>query len=561
MRRPRSYLIVVMVAALFGLTFAGVSTYDFVQHLDRQAHDIHCSFVPGLAAGDGAASGCRVTMMSPYSSVLRARIWGGVPISLPAMSVFAFLLLFSVDLVTGGRQFDRRATGFLLLAAGLPAAVSVIMAGISLLTLGAVCKLCIGIYLSSAVGLGGAFLLWRETPAAAGGAGAAKGTPAQARRPHRPSASEKVDDENDPGWVSAATFREDITLEREVEQPASAVDGRYLGGAFGLGCLVVLVPILVYLGAAPAHERFIGGCGGLADAEDRYGVLVPLDRNPGATPAIEVLDPLCPACRAFEHRLASSGLDASVDRKALLFPLDHSCNWMVSETMHPGACAISEAVLCAGDDASAVVEWSFAEQDAIMEATRAEEGAAAAMAKARFPELASCIGSAEVRARLNRSLRWAVRNQLQVLTPQLFVQGVKLCDEDVDLGLDFALSRLVRGELGATPEKPAVAPEPDRAPPEPAAPKATATQAAAPTSPSGEPAAAPSAAEPAGSATAPAAPVAPVDGPKAEGPTSADTSATEPTPTPAGAEPAPQEAPPEGSPGANETPPSEENAQ
>jgi hypothetical protein len=33
-----------------------------------------------------------------------------------------------------------------------------------------------------------------------------------------------------------------------------------------------------------------------------------------------------------------------------LFPLDKECNWMVSESLHPGSCAVSEAVLCAGPD-------------------------------------------------------------------------------------------------------------------------------------------------------------------------------------------------------------------
>ena len=53
------------------------------------------------------------------------------------------------------------------------------------------------------------------------------------------------------------------------------------------------------------------------------------------------------------------------------------------------------------------------------------------------------MGSPKVRARLNKSLRWAVSNRLQVMTPQLFVEGMKLCDEDLDLGLDWSLGRLL----------------------------------------------------------------------------------------------------------------------
>ena len=52
--RPSRWLIVVLVGALVGLFFAGVSTYDFVQHLDRQVHSLHCSFIPGMSAATGA---------------------------------------------------------------------------------------------------------------------------------------------------------------------------------------------------------------------------------------------------------------------------------------------------------------------------------------------------------------------------------------------------------------------------------------------------------------------------------------------------------------------------
>ena len=130
-------------------------------------------------------------------------------------------------------------------------------------------------------------------------------------------------------------------------------------------------------------------------------------------------------------------------RRALLFPLDNQCNWMVDSAVHPGACAISEAMLCAGDDAQRVLTWAFDEQEEIVAAERKKPGGAARLAGARFPELASCIGSSKAKARLNRALRWAVDNQLPVLTPQLYVNGTRLCDADTDLGLDYMLSRLI----------------------------------------------------------------------------------------------------------------------
>ena len=90
-----------------------------------------------------------------------------------------------------------------------------------------------------------------------------------------------------------------------------------------------------------------------------------------------------------------------------------------------------------------IIAWAFEHQEEIRTAAAADPDAAKQMVNAAFPALKKCVGSASARQRLNRSLRWAVSNRLPVLTPQLYVEGRKLCDEDTDLGLDFALSRLI----------------------------------------------------------------------------------------------------------------------
>jgi hypothetical protein len=187
----------------------------------------------------------------------------------------------------------------------------------------------------------------------------------------------------------------------------------------------------------------VGACGRLLKPDDPSGVLIALDDNETGTPVIEVLDPLCPACRAFERRYQATGRAETLQRRALLFPLDSTCNWMVSEDVHPGACAVSEAVVCAGERGREVLAWAYQEQDALRAAAEQDPSRPGAMAAERFPDLASCIGTSSVRARINRGLRWAVANQLPVLMPQVFVDGQKVCDEDTDLGLDFALARLL----------------------------------------------------------------------------------------------------------------------
>ena len=507
--RPHPLTALLLVAALAGFAFASVSTYDFVAHLDRQVHGIHCSFLPGIGATEAGNTGCHVTLMSPYSSMFRSSVWGGIPISLPAMSVFCFIAFWALWLVLRDKQRDPVATGFALAATLLPLIASAVMAYISLSQLGAACKLCIGIYISSAVSFLAALLLWNRA------------------RNTRPL-SVSYGDENE-----------------RVAPTSQPLSLGVLGLAFGLGVLFVVIPVTTYALSAPDFERYVGSCGQLSHAPDPQ-LLVALGPQDRPNTMIEVLDPLCPSCRGFETRFADMPVHEQISRKALLFPLDNTCNWMVSDAIHPGACAISEAMLCAGSNAEQVMTWAFSEQENITSATKADPKAAARLVGARFPELARCVGTPSVRARLNLVLRFAVKNRLQVLTPQVFVGGLRLCDEDTDLGLDYALPRLVER---ARTNPPALAPtEPARIPPPPAprvrtAPPAhaaaPAAQGAASPVHAAQPAAAPAAAEPAAAEPAAAEPAAPADSPLADPPPAPEPSAPTPAPTPSAPEAAP----------------------
>jgi uncharacterized membrane protein len=411
--KPVTWLVVVLVGAGLGLLFAGVSTYDFVQHLDRQVHSLHCSFIPGVTHSD-PTSGCQVAMMSPYSSIFRSHVWGGIPIALGAMSVFAFIAFYATDLLVTRRKDDAKATLFLVAATALPLLTSLVMLAISLTKLGTTCKLCVCIYLSSALVFVGAIMAWRRAKAMASVGMSRSGG-------------------------------------HSLEVSVGGASTGMLVAMFSIGFGFVAVPAMLYLALAPDNSKFIGTCDALAKPDDTYGVMVNVDRHKGGAPSVEILDPLCPACKAFEQRLEASGLDDKLDRRAVMFPLDNTCNWMITETTHPGACTVSEAVLCAGDKAPEVLKWAFEVQDQIRADTAKDPGAAARAVKAKFPELAACVGSPDAKSRLNKSLRWSVANNIHVLTPQLFVDNTKLCDEDVDLGLEFALTimleRHARGTL------------------------------------------------------------------------------------------------------------------
>lgn len=404
---PHPFLILGLVGSALGVLFSAVSTYDFVAHLDRQVHGLHCSFLPGVIAPDVSdTSGCHVTLMSPYSSIFRESLWGGIPIALPALAVFAFLLFWGALLWLTERVHDTRATGFYATASCLPLVASIVMATIAVRELDAFCKICVGMYLASVLTAIGAFGTYRR----------------------------------------AERARRERAAAQSVPPPLSY---GALAIAFAVGCVFVGTSTLSYALNAPDFSRYVARCGRLESAADPHGALLPLGPQGGRHEVLEVLDPLCPACRAFERRFDRLALREDARRSVLLFPLDNTCNWMVDRAVHPGACVVSEALLCAGDDVERVLAWAFDEQESLREQEAQQRGSAKRRVVAQFPALASCIGSTKVRARLNRALRWAVDNHLPVLTPQLYVDGARLCDADTDLGLDYMLDR-----LGSTPPPP-----------------------------------------------------------------------------------------------------------
>lgn len=400
---PRRALLALAAFALVGVVFAAVSSYDFIAHLDRQVHSITCSIIPGVGAKDASgSSGCHAVLMSPYSSVLRDLTWGGIPIALPALGVFAFLLFRAIDLLFHQRLVCRE-TRFMVAATALPVLTSIVYAVISLVEVDTLCKTCVGIYVSSL------------------------GVFAAAIAVH----------------VSTGTLR------REPPGMTSAVG--LWGFYFVEGVALVALPVLLYLVLKPAYADSLLRTSGLRHPDDKYGVMIDT-RGGGRVPAVEVLDPLCPACKGFAQRLVASSAADQLRIKYVLFPLDKECNWMVNESLHPGACAVSEAVLCAGDRALAVLSWALGNHEALRALGSGGSAAVYQRIRKELPELGDCVGRPAVRARVNKSLRWIVANSLPVLTPQLFVGNQRIPDEDTDLGLDYVLARvLAAGAAGGKP--------------------------------------------------------------------------------------------------------------
>ncbi|MBM4359991.1 MAG: hypothetical protein FJ096_17950 [Deltaproteobacteria bacterium] len=408
------------LGALGGLAFAWSSTLDYSRHLDRQVHDLRCGFVPGLAAAPGADEGCRAAIYSPYAALFRDRVWGGVPVSLFAVGAFSFFVGFALYLLLSGRNASKQAvrTGGLL-AVG-PFVVSLVMAYLSATRLGTFCKTCMGIYFSSTLlflgGLLGILALRRETTFIDLAAADASGARARDEAPRAEGQAALV-----LGWLA-------------------------LLGATAVG------PAFAYARNVPNHDEKIGSCGTLAKPlteKSEIGMKLALTRVTGSgprTPVTLMVDPLCPSCRALHRRLDAEGFLEQMDTTVLLFPLDSSCNWMVDRDVHPGACLLAKAMICAHPKGQAgqVLEWSYDQQEHLLTTAKTQGGKSLeGYIEGSFPGLSACMKEKATGKKLEEMLRFAVENRLPVSTPQLFLGELRMCDEDTDMGLVYSIRKLV----------------------------------------------------------------------------------------------------------------------
>jgi hypothetical protein len=389
-----------LAGAVLGAVFAIISTGDYTAHLDRQVHAVHCSFIPGADVSSDEGNPCKAALFSPYSAIFRQTFWGGIPIALGAVGCFCFFLGLGLYLLTGPARAPKRALELLGVTGFVPLGASVVMFGISLTQLHEFCKLCVGIYFSSALVAAASFLAWRVLGA------------------------EKKEGGGRPAGGMAFL--------------AAGV------AAFGVASLL---PAVVYASSLPDYRPYLTSCGALAHTTEPHDALVKI---PTTSPKRQVLlfeDPLCPTCKAFHERLVSEGILDRLDITLSLFPLDTDCNWMLDRSLHPGACVLSKAVICGKDRSRAVLEWAYKNQEELRPLGKQGGTALAdAVGKQFGPEIRACIDSRATKTKLNQELQFAASNHVPVSTPQMYLkEGDKLariCDEDTDLGLKYALGQL-----------------------------------------------------------------------------------------------------------------------
>jgi uncharacterized membrane protein len=382
-----------MAASALGLVFAALSSVDYAQHLDRHLHDVHCSLIPGLSGGADEENPCRAAMYSAYSALFRGSYWGGIPISLFALGAFSFFLGFSLYLLLAGTRASKHALLFFAVVGATPLAVSLLMFFISVTKLGALCKTCVGIYLSSSLLAAAAFFAWQA-------------------------------------------------LRKGLGQPAPGKWGPPVLWVAALGASTLL-PSLVYAASVPDESRYLRGCGKLDKTVESHNALIKMKTPSSVRPATLFEDPLCPTCRAFHQRMIAEGVFDRLDVQMALFPLDSECNWMLSTPLHKGACTVSKAVICGGDQARQVLEWAYDEQDDLVKAAQGGDAQLRALIGKKWgAPLVSCIDSPATKLKLNHALHFAADNAIPVSTPQMYLGDLKVCDEDTDLGLKYALTRL-----------------------------------------------------------------------------------------------------------------------
>jgi uncharacterized membrane protein len=414
-----------LLASSLGLFFSAFSTHDYAINLDRQLHGAHCSFVPGLVEATSGPNPCSVAMTSPYSALFRDKLWGGVPISLFALGAYVFFFAASLHLLIARESGAKRTFQAYGVAALTPLPVSIVMLVISITKLNAICKLCTGLYTASGLlALAGVLaLVW------AGG-------------PRTKAAPEPAASTGNP--ATGVPMTRDALPATTIPDPPPTGSWLLVPAQFALLALAAVAPALIYVASVPDYRPYLAACGKLDAPADKHGALVKMATSNPQERAISFEDPLCPTCKAFHETLVSEGVYDRLDISVAVFPLDSECNWMLDRPLHPGACQLARAVIC-GDKTGGgrlVLEWAYAHQDELREAGKAGPEALKKKIVARFPDVDACLDSKDTKQRLDRVLQFAVANKVPVSTPQLYLGEKRLCDEDTDLGLRYAIGQI-----------------------------------------------------------------------------------------------------------------------
>jgi protein-disulfide isomerase/uncharacterized membrane protein len=424
----------IFLAAGLCLANAALSALLLLQHHG----DERASAAVSQVCGEGDQSGCEVVARSRYSEV------EGVPLAAIGLFFYgALAALLFLALLAGPEGRDAAASLALL---GLIAAVAVdlVLLGVQMVAIRAFCRLCL---LTYAVNMLALVLL----------VGARRDGRVVGEAVRRPDGRLVL-----AGWLlaavalGAAVLASEVGLSyREKERLATVL------GPIPSASPPAAAPPVLSSPAAPGSEaqRFQEEARVATEQARRLQEILDdpqkleqyfadkasreyeqgpahklaLEGVPVKGPAnapikvTEYSDFLCPFCRSIAGAF-SQYLPASAGRVAIYYknyPLDTECNKRLERTVHPGACLLARAGLCAEDQGKF---WPY--HDRVFSTELKEPQAAdvlrlATEAGLDGTALQACMGSAATQARLAAEMEEGWKAGVRG-TPTLFINGKKL---------------------------------------------------------------------------------------------------------------------------------------
>jgi protein-disulfide isomerase len=356
-RRPA-----LVVAA--GLAAAGLVLAVLLARVHVQAHA-------------GVASFCSINDYVNCDRVAESRfsVVLGLPVAIWGVLGYGVALALALAGLSPRRRHAAWPAGLLVLLSVAFSAVAVVLAAISELAIGALCLLCAA---SWAVSFALLAASWRACR---------------------------------PGGVGAAV-RDDLALLR-------ARPGRTAALAVA-GLALVLLAVQVYprlWRAAVARSAAAARPPGSGTDRSTVG---PPPVSDGPLVVVEFSDYECPFC-AVAHAEAKQVLARRPDVRLVKrqFPLDSDCNPLLKRRMHPEACTLARAAICAGDQGKfeAMDDALFENQKAKLPLEDVAKGVGLDLEKLRL-----CMASPATAARLASDVEAGIRVGLRA-TPTYVIGG------------------------------------------------------------------------------------------------------------------------------------------
>ncbi len=365
--RPRGAL-----RAALALSLVGVVLSLLLARLHEQAH----AGITSSCAIDDVVN-CDRVATSRFSVVL------GLPVAVWGAFGYALAGALAASGLTRRRAHPGWPAGLLFVVAAAAVAASVVLALVSKLAIGAWCLLCAA---SWAVSLGLLVAAWRACR----------------------------------GFGVAGAARADLALVRGRPWSTAALA---LAAAAAVALVAAAYPRYWERSPRQGGPRLVTSTPGTVGSvtQPGSGAAPGSAAFPGEVTVVEYSDYECPYCaRAHEEtRAALSGRpDVTLVRRH--FPLDASCNPSVTRTIHPSACALARAAICAE------VQDRFAEMDDALFQNQRDHLPPVKLAERLGLDLQrylACVGSPETDRRLAADIGAAVRDGVNA-TPTYVVGGV-----------------------------------------------------------------------------------------------------------------------------------------